>query len=182
MSCRAFRSGFLILALLTIPLAAHDSLYHYIEIASPRNGEGAEIAFSIHAADLESARALGADPAGTDLAWLQNRSAAGLAPLLLEARAFLASAFTLQIQGEPISLDESLAFPETGALAAGDEAARPGFLVGTLRLPPGAVEVELLHAPTSGKRLMVVLNRPGSFPEVRDLAPGEKTTISLSKP
>lgn len=172
----------MILALLTIPLAAHDSLYHYIEISSPRNVEGAEIAFSIHAADLESARALGADPTGADLAWLQNRTTAEMAPLLLEARAFLASTFTLQIQGEPISLDESLAFPETGALAAGDEAARPGFLVGTLRLPPGAVKVELLHAPTSGKRLMVVLNCPRAFPEVRDLAPGEKTTIPLSKP
>ena len=182
MLCRAFRSGFLILVLLTIPVVAHDSLYHYIEISSPRNGEGAEIAFSIHAADLESARALGADPAGTDLAWLQNRTAAELARLLLEARAFLANHFHLQLRGETISLDESLAFPETGALATGEEAARPGFLVGTLQLPPGAAEVELLHAPTSGKRLMLVVNRPGAFPEVRDLAPGEKTTISLSKP
>lgn len=182
MLCRALRSGFLILVLLAIPLAAHDSLYHYIEISLPRNGEGAEIAFSIHAADLESARAFGADPTRTDLAWLQNRTAAELAPLLLEARVFLANHFTLQNYGEPVSLDESLAFPETGALAAGEEAARPGFLVGTLQLPPGAVEVELLHAPTSGKRLMVVVNRPGTFPEVRDLAPGEKTTIPLFKP
>lgn len=178
----AFYSGFLIPVLLTFRLAAHDSLYHYIEIAAPRKGEGAEIAFSIHAADLESARALGADPAGTDLAWLRNRTTAEMAALLLEARAFLANHFTLQDHGELISLDEALAFSETGALAMGEEAARPGFLVGTLRLPPGMAEVELLHAPTSGKRLMVVLNRPGAFPEVHDLAPGEKTTISISKP
>lgn len=182
MSCRAFKSGFLILALLAIPLAAHDSLYHYVEISSPRNGEGAEIAFSIHAADLESARALGADPAGTDLAWLRDRTAAEVAPLLLEARVFLAKTFTLRNQGELVPLDEAVRLPETGALAAGEEAARPGFLVGTLRLPPGASELELLHSPTSGKRLMVVIARPGAFPEVRDLAPGEKTTITLSKP
>jgi hypothetical protein len=164
------------------PVSAHDSLYHYIEISSPRNGEGAEIAFSIHAADLESARALGADPAGTDLAWLRDRTTVELNPLLLEARAFLAKHFTLLIEEKPISLDESLAFPESGALAAGEEAARPGFLVGTLRLPSGASELDLLHVPTSGKRLMLVLNRPGAFPEVRDLAPGETTTITLSKP
>jgi hypothetical protein len=174
--------GMVMVLLTIVSVSAHDSLYHYIEISSPRNREGAEIAFSIHAADLESARAVGADPAGTDLAWLQNRTAAEMAPLLLEARAFLANHFTLQNYGEPISLDDALAFPKEGSLAAGDEAARPGFLVGILRLPPGAVEVELLHAPTSGKRLMVVVSRPGAFPEVRDLAPGEKTTISLSKP
>lgn len=161
------------------PMAAHDSLYHYLEVTVPRGGGAAEIAFSVHAADLDAARTLGADPAGTDLKWLESRTAAELAPILADARRFFDETFVLRRQEIPIDLGREVRFPEAGVLAAGVEAARPGFLVGTLVLPAGPAEVTLLHLPNSGKRLMVVVNRPGAFPEVRDLAPGDSTTMSL---
>lgn len=159
------------------PGAAHDSLYHYLEVTTPRDGGPVEIAFSVHAADLGSARALGADPAGTDLTWLQGRTAAELAPVLEEARRFLEETFSLLRQATAIDLGEAARFPESGVLAAGIEAARPGFLVASLTLPDGTPEILLQHRPTSGKRLLVVVNRPGAFPAVRDLAPGDSTTL-----
>lgn len=163
------------------PGAAHESLYHYVEITLPRGKGSVEVAFSVHAAELASARALGADPAGTDLAWLQGRTEAEFAPLLAESRRFFAATFGLHLPDETIDLAAEVRFPADPALAAGAEAARPGFLVATLRLPTEAAGLELLHRPDSGKRLMVVVNRPGAFPEVRDLAPGDTTTLDFAR-
>lgn len=182
MGMREWLIGCVMMAATTWPIVAHDSLYHYLEVTVPRGGGAAEIAFSVHAADLESARALGADPAGSDLTWLQGRTAAELAPILADARRFFDETFVLRREETPIDLGKEVRFPEAGVLAAGVEAARPGFLVGTVVLPAGAAELRLLHLPNSGKRLMVVVNRPGAFPELRDLAPGDSTTITLPKP
>lgn len=179
---RVYGAGIVIVALLAMRLGAHDSLYHYLEISLPRGEEAVEVSCSVHAAELETARALGADPAGVDLSWLQGRTAADLAPLLEEARALISGTFSLRTDGKEVSLEELVRFPEAGVLAIGAEAARPGFLVATLTLPSASAGVEVLHAPSSGKRLMVVVNRPGAFPEVRDLAPGEVTAVSFQKP
>lgn len=177
-----FKLGLVILVGMAANLQAHDSLYHYLEVSFPREGGPPQIAFSLHAADLESARTLGADPTSTDLSWLRNRASTEVAPLLEEGRMYLSKAFSLVMGGRELALGESLKFPENGILATEGEAARPGFLIATLSLPESTGSLELHYAPTAGKRLMVVVNRPGRFPEVRDLAPGETTDIDLSKP
>lgn len=161
---------------------AHDSLYHYAEA---RIGEGAavEVTFSIHAADLASARALGADPAGVDLEWLRGRTESEVGALLADAKAFVTGAFSLGADGRAVDLAESLRFPAPALLASnpgGAEAARPGFLEATVVLPAGTRVLTLGHAPVSGKRLLLVLSRAGAFPRVRDLAPGESATLILT--
>jgi hypothetical protein len=161
---------------------AHDSLYHYIEVR-PGGETALEVTFSIHAADLASARALGADPAGNDLAWLQGRSESEIAALLADARAFVTGTFSLGIEGAPLDLAEALRFPAPSLLAAdpaANEAARPGFLEATIVLPAGTRALSVVHAAGSGKRLLLVLNRPGAFPIVRDLAPGDSAPVTLT--
>lgn len=179
MGIREWLIGCAMIGVMMWPSTAHDSLYHYLEVTIPRGGGPAQITFSVHAADLASARALGADPTATDLTWLEGRTTAELAPVLADARRFFEETFDLRRQEIPIDLGKEVRFPEAGVLAAGIEAARPGFLVGTLSLPADATEVRLLHLIGSDKRLMVVVNRPGAFPEVRDLAPGDSTTLAL---
>jgi hypothetical protein len=173
--------------LITVALSAavvrgHDSLYHYVEVR-PGGESAVEVTFSIHAADLASARALGADPAGNDLAWLRGRPEPEIAALLADARTFVTGTFTLGVDGTPVDLAEALRFPAAARLSAdpaASEAARPGFLEATLVLPAGARVLSLAHAATSGKRLLLVLNRPGAFPVVRDLAPGDSAPITLT--
>ena len=164
-------------------VVAHDSLYHYVEIRLPGAGRAAEICLSVHAADLDGARALGADPAASDLDWLRGQDDETIQGILLEAGAFLAATFTLSVQEAGLDLERGPpVFPTPGEFRAENEAAegaRPGFLVASLSLDPRSDQVELRHSRDSGKRLLLVVNRPGAFPEIRDLAPGEWARISL---
>lgn len=160
----------------------HDSLYHYMEVR-PGLESAVEVTFSIHAADLASARALGADPAGNDLAWLRGSSESEIAALLAEARTFVIGTFSLGVDGTPVDLAGALRFPAAARLSAdpaASEAARPGFLAATLVLPAGSRVLSLAHAAASGKRLLLVLNRPGAFPVVRDLASGDTAPLILT--
>lgn len=169
-------------ALSTGVVRGHDSLYHYVEVR-PGRESAVEVTFSIHAADLASARALGADPAGNDLAWLRGRPESEIAALLADARTFVTGTFSLGADGAAIDLAEALRFPAAARLSAdpaASEAARPGFIEATLVLPAGTRVLSLAHAATSGKRLLLVLNRPGAFPVVRDLAPGDTAPLTLT--
>lgn len=160
---------------------AHDSLYHYVEVRLA-DAAAPEVTFSIHAAELASARVLGADPAGNDLEWLRGRTEAEIKTLLAEAVTLVTDTFTLAADGGPVELAKTLRFPAPALLAAnpaGNEAARPGFLEATLVLPAGTRVLTVGHGPDSGKRLMLVLSRPGAFPLVRDLAPGESAPLNL---
>jgi len=175
---RFIRVAVLSLATAAHPLVAHDSLYHYVEIR--RDEAGTEVSFSVHAADLAGARLLGADPAGSDLEWLRGKEVGEIAALLGEARTFIAKTFVLSAGGILIDLTgDDLRLPEAALLVENPvtEAARPGFLVATLRLKPGSGEIELRNAATSDKRLLLVVSRTGAFPLVRDLAPGEGTSL-----
>ena len=176
--------GFFISAILAWPgiTGAHDSLYHYIEA---RIGDGAavEVTFSVHAADLAAARALGADPAGNDLEWLRGRTADEVNRVLAEAKAFVTATFSLEVDGKAVDLPTSLRFSAPDRLASNpteNESARPGFIEGTLFLPAGTSVVVVGHAATSGKRLLFVENRPRAFPLIKDLAPGESATLALN--
>lgn len=163
-------------------LRGHDSLYHYVEVRTG-HGKGGELTISIHGADLAAARALGADPSGNDLSWLRGKPQSGIEVLLADARALVTGTFSLGIDGVAVDLAASLRFPPAARLSADPdaaEAARPGFLEATLVVPVGARVLTLAHAATSGKRLLLVLNRPGAFPVVRDLAPGDSVPLTLT--
>lgn len=172
----------LVLASGPVRLTAHESLYHYVELTLPREGRGGEIAFSVHAADLAAAVVMGADPLASDLAWLANAEADETANLLDEARKFVFGTVFFEIDGKPCD-GGGLHFPDADRLRSGSadaEAARPGFLVGSLALEKTVATVSLRLSPTSGKRLLLVVNRPRAFPEIQDLAPGDTATIALT--
>ncbi len=166
-----------------VSLDAHDSLYHYAEIGEAPGGGGCEMSVSIHAAELATARSLGAAPDSNDLIWLRGGVESAIATLLAEARALAATCFTVEIDDAALELDSArLRFPSAASLRERPEdsdAARPGFLVGTLQLPSGAHRLVVRLSPDSGKRLLLVVRRPGAFPLVRDLAPGESEILLL---
>jgi len=172
----------LALAISPFRLLAHDSFYHYLELTPPRDGRAGEVAFSVHAADLAVAIAMGADSSKSDLTWLKDREPAEITAMLDEARKVVIGSFYLEIDGLPLD-GMGLHFPDPERLrsgAADAEAARPGFLVALFALDAAAATLEIRLSPTSGKRLLFVVNRPGRFPEIRDLAPGESTTFALT--
>jgi len=148
----------------------------------PRDDARMELIFSVHAADLASARDLGADPAGTDFEWLRGRSESEGKAFLSEAHALLINTFSLAADGADVDLGLLLRFPVPAVLVADPasiETVRPGFLEATLVLPAGIRRLTVSHAPLSGKRLLLVRNRPGAFPLVSDLAPGESVNLTF---
>jgi len=171
-------------------------------------GDGAsdaavELSFSIHAAELPGAREAGADPDSVDLAWLGEMDEAAFELLLEEAREFVAKRFRL-CRGTPlpapgghsggigkeagaaeaglVRIEGRLVFPSHASLRADPESAegaRPGFLVGTVELESEALAgLSLEYSSDAEKRLLLVVNRPGSFPSVRDLAPGDSARVA----
>lgn len=192
MSLPAGRPGFVLLPLLLALAAgvagAHDSLYLYAEVRLPDRGEGGggELVFSVHAAELPSAAALGADPLGTSLDWFERADGPARGLLLGEAADYVARTFEVSLDGtnpRPAGAERGFdlvwpSFPAEESEAA--TAARPGFLAASASLPPGSRRVIVRLSPLAEKRLLVVINRPGAFPKVHDLAPGESLDLPLA--
>ena len=170
--------------MLLLSCSADESLYHYIEIRIPQGEAVVEVAFSVHAADLDLARAYGADPSNQKLEWLRDRNDEEIGALLAEARTFIAASFGLSMgEGVIESYADSLRFPSSSVLRDRPDSidgARPGSIVGILALSRTGTDLKLAFSKTAGKRLLVVLNRPASFPLVRDLAPGDSAVFSLA--
>lgn len=149
---------------------AHESLYHFAEI---RLGpETSEIEISVHAAEL--ATEFGIDPAEQDTAWFGELSESRRHELIRRAASFAAKSFLFALPGESEPLP-AFHFPPDQRLGSGS---RPGSLSGTIPLAKRPASLSLSHGD-SGKRLMLVVTRPGSFPEVHDIGPGESITLSL---
>lgn len=153
----------------------HDSLYQVLELRENDDGRSC-LSINVHAAELASD--FGIDPLRADLDWLAELDSGQRRRLLRRADAFLARTFEFssgklrgQLENQLSRSREGNSNPEAGS-------ARPGCLVATLDLPNEADEF-LLRYRSSEKRLMVVINRPGRFPEVLDFAPGAEVRIPI---
>jgi len=152
-------------------LSAHDSLYNYIEVR-PAGPESVEIEFTVHAAELVP----GVDPNSTDLLWIENLTDAEVETLLSRARDFVADSYLCSL---PIGCD--ITFPdcaEIRQLALEADAPRPGCIVAHVTVSRHQHPIALRYSEEAQKRLMLVVTTPGAFPQVHDLAPGEKFDIS----
>ncbi len=141
-----------------------------------------QLTFTIHAPELlvgfsEAASAL------YDSNWLAQRSDQELEQLVTQGRDDLAGRFTLRLDdGEPVDLAAKLTFENPDAIRnGGARGLPPGCLEAFLELsaPEGTHRLRLDHAPDSGKRLLLVIDRPGAFPEVVDVAPGTHAVVAL---
>ena len=142
----------------------------------------AQLTFTIHAPELlvglsEAASAL------YDLNWLEQQSDQELEQLITLGRDHLARRFTLRLDdGEPVDLAAKLTFENPDAIRnGGARGLPPGCLEAFLELsaPEGTHKLQLDHARNSGKRLLLVIDRPESFPGVIDVAPGTHAVVAL---
>ena len=173
------------LALSGLPFAgAHQELHHNIELDLRQMDESSavQLTFTIHAPELlvgfsEAASAL------YDSNWLEQRSDQELEQLVTLGRNDLAGRFTLRLDdGEPVDLAAKLTFEDADAIRnGGARGLPPGCLEAFLELsaPEGTHRLRLDHAPDSGQRLLLVIDRPGSFPGVMDVAPGSHAVVAL---
>ncbi len=173
------------LALSGLPFAgAHQELHHNIELDLRQMDEtsAVQLTFTIHAPELlvgfsEAASAL------YDSNWLAQRSDQELEQLVTQGRDDLAGRFTLRLDdGEPVDLAAKLTFENPDAIRnGGARGLPPGCLEAFLELsaPEGTHRLRLDHARNSGKRLLLVIDRPESFPGVIDVAPGTHAVVAL---
>lgn len=173
------------LALSGLPFAgAHQELHHNIELNLRQMDEtsAVQLTFTIHAPELlvgfsEAASAI------YDSNWLEQRSDQELKQLVTLARDDLAGRFTLRLDdGEPVDLAAKLTFENPGAIRnGGARGLPPGCLEAFLELsaPEETHRLRLDHARDSGKRLLLVIDRPESFPGVMDVAPGSHAVVAL---
>ena len=163
---------------------AHQELHHNIELDLRQMDEtsAAQLTFTIHAPELlvglsEAASAL------YDLNWLEQQSDQELEQLITLGRDHLARRFTLRLDdGEPVDLAAKLTFENPDAIRnGGARGLPPGCLEAFLELsaPEGTHKLQLDHARNSGKRLLLVIDRPESFPGVIDVAPGTHAVVAL---
>jgi len=163
---------------------AHQELHHNIELDLRQMDEtsAAQLTFTIHAPELlvglsEAASAL------YDLNWLEQQSDQELEQLITLGRDHLARRFTLRLDdGEPVDLAAKLTFENPDAIRnGGARGLPPGCLEAFLELsaPEGTHKLRLDHARNSGKRLLLVIDRPESFPGVIDVAPGTHAVVAL---
>lgn len=156
-----------------LPCSAHDSLYQVIEIHVDASGNRT-LSISIHLAEL--ATDFGVDPNRADLDWWPALSADEQKEILARADALLADRFAFDEK----SLTGAFRHPFSrgGISEETTESARPGCLIATAALDRNIGKLKLTYTATE-KRLMVVTTRPGAFPKVIDLAPGEHLVLPL---
>lgn len=162
---------------------AHQTLTHNIEV-NLHDPARVRVFVTVHAPELPSALAAGADPGAVDAAWLRERTDAELSALFDESRAFLAETFDLTLAGaapKPPAPDPLFETPAQIRDPAYDNGLPPGCLLVTLEFenPGPPRELELRFSKTAEKRLLLAIARPGKFPEIEDLAPGDTTRVAL---
>ena len=141
-----------------------------------------ELVFTIHAPEL----VVGLEEAASALYnsdWLAQQSDQELNQLMTLGRKYLTGRFTVQMEErEPVDLASRLTFEDADAIrSGGTRGLSPGCLEASLVLsaPEGPGRLHLDHAADSGKRLLLVIDRPGAFPEVLDVAPGTHAVVAL---
>lgn len=169
--------------------AGHQELYHNVDLDLVGAEESGEVAlyFTIHAPELVVGFAEAGD-AMFDKQWLSARSDAELERILASARVYLGERFEIAAEGEagerhPVDLERRVVFDAFDAIrnAAAEKELPPACLLGTVRIeiPPGARGLRFGHAAGSDKRLLLVIIRPKSFPDVRDVEAGAAVTVAL---
>ncbi|MEX2580771.1 MAG: hypothetical protein WD342_17060 [Verrucomicrobiales bacterium] len=154
---------------------AHDSLYNYIEIRMEPDGS-AKVEFTVHAAEL--AAEYGVDPTSDNLDWLDSLTDEEVRRLIRKAGEFVGTSYRVEAwSGKEV---EFPTIPEIRAATVDAPSPRPGCFVGILHSKEAPVSLDLAYADSAGKRLMIVVTRPGVFPQVRDLAPGDTIDLALS--
>lgn len=184
---KAYWRGLLLWGLVTslLPHArAHQELHHNIELdlRQMEKAGSLELTFTIHAPEL----AVGLTEASSALYnsdWLAQQSDQELNQLMTLGRKYLTGRFTVQMEErKPVDLATRLTFEDADAIRSGGaRGLPPGCLEAFLELsaPEGTDSLRLDHARNSGKRLLLVIDRPGAFPEVIDVAPGTHAVVNL---
>lgn len=170
------------MALAAIPLSAHQELYHNIAInlKGAESSEPIEITFTLHAPEL----LVGFSQAGDayfDEHWLSTRSEDELKQLIDAARGYLGDRFELQLNNRLVDLPSALKFPTFTTIRDGEGVPPACFEARLTLIPSGASDLQVNHSAQSEKRLLLVVTRPGSFPAVTDLPPGENTVLTLTR-
>ncbi|MEM9018044.1 MAG: hypothetical protein AAGC68_13600 [Verrucomicrobiota bacterium] len=169
--------GGISLLLFCIEVSCHDSLYDYMEVRLKGNGS-AEIAISIHAADFLFDGAI--DRSDTASRWFEALGETERANLISRANQALGETMTLLIPSKNAREKEEIPMPIIPSTASVDRVIRPGSLIATALLLETPEQIDICYR--GEKRLMVVFNRPGQFPEVHDLASGTSETFLLHRP
>ena len=173
-----------VLSLLVSQAAAHQELYHNVDLDLRDQAEDGslKLSFIIHAPELlvstrEAAAAM------YDEHWLATRTDLELNQLIARAREYLAQRFEVRLgQHAPLPLPDELLFDDLETIRSGSvRGLSPACLQATLRVPlrPGVGEFRVGHSRRSQKRLHLVVYRPKKFPEVIEVPPGQNTVVHL---
>lgn len=168
------------MVLASMPTVAHQELYHNIAInLKDTDAKGTiEVTFTLHAPEL----LVGFEEAGDaffDERWLGTLNNEELKQLIATARTYLTHRFELRLGDDEVDLSPSLKFPAFTEIQKG-EGVPPACFEARLTLhPAGSSELTVNHSSESEKRLLLVVTRPGSFPAVSDLPPGQNAVLPL---
>lgn len=164
---------------------AHLELYHNVEVNLTEAGEAGvmRLYITIHAPEL----LVGFENAGSeifDAEWLRSRSDEEFQVLFEKSREFVDENFSFRIGGGPVlAMGGKLRFEKPKTLR--DKSYQAGVPVGCLlvmaeiKLEPGAKFLEVGLSEKAGKRLLLVTNRKGKFPEAKDMDTGDKVKLAL---
>ncbi len=166
-------------------VSAHLELYHNVEVNFTETAENGKVRlyFTIHAPEL----LVGFEKAGAeifDAQWLRSRSDEQFETLFERGRKFVAEKFTFKVDdGEAMDLSSKLHFTEPDIIRK--KSFVSGVPVGCIlvsaefKLEKGARHVEVTLSENAGKRLLLVCNRKGAFPEVHDMDTGAQVKLKI---
>lgn len=164
---------------------AHLELYHNVEVNLTEAGETGvmRLYITIHAPEL----LVGFEKAGSeifDAEWLRSRSDEEFQALFEKSREFVDENFRFRLDGGPVlAMGGKLRFEEPKTLR--DKSYQAGVPVGCLlvtaeiKLEPGVKFLEVGLSEKAGKRLLLVTNRKGKFPEAKDMDTGDQVELAL---
>ncbi len=158
---------------------AHPALYHYLEINLLEPGAAA-VFVTVHAPELtDTVAPLDADVFGKE--WLSTRNDETIVKLVESANHFADQVFAFRFGEREVQPSFAFPEPETIRHPGPDSSVPEGCFSGESILPYQFGEETLFinFSLSAQKRLMLIINRPASFPEVIDLEPGSQYTLAL---
>ncbi len=171
-----FPWGFLFVA---SSAAAHPALYHYVEINLHEPGE-VRLYVTVHAPELsDEVRPLEEDVFGAE--WLATLDDETIAGLVANAQRFGDEKFAFHFGERRAEIALRYPVAELIRHPPADSAVPAGCFSGEAEMLYQADETTLTldFSALADKRLMLVINRPGAFPEVSDIEPGTSVRIPL---
>jgi len=158
---------------------AHPALYHYLEINLLEPGV-VSVFVTVHAPELtDTVTPLEADVFGKT--WLSTRDDETISALVKSADLFARQVFDFRFGARELEPSFRFPGPETIRHPGPDSAVPEGCFSGESILPYQADEktLSINFSPGAQKRLMLIINRPAAFPEVKDLEPGSQYSIAI---